>query len=111
MDGKTLSETAAREAWEEAGVKGDVSSTLLGLYGYDKTREPHPALPCVVTVFPLRVAGLARKFPERGQRHRKWFDAVKAARKVAEPELRALLENLDWVEGDIVNGTKALQPA
>jgi hypothetical protein len=42
-------------------------------------------------VFGLRVAELKGKFPERKERRRKWFDFEKAARKVIEPELRALL--------------------
>lgn len=86
--------SAAREAWEEAGVKGQTSPEALGLYCYDKILAPEAALPCAVAVFPLRVEELAAKFPERKERRRKWFGAAKAARKVAEPELRALFESL-----------------
>ncbi|MFN4129587.1 MAG: NUDIX hydrolase [Paracoccaceae bacterium] len=93
--GKSPAETAAVEAWEEAGVQGalDVAAPL-GLYGYDKLRAPKDAIPCIVSVFSLRVSKLANKFPERKQRRRKWFDARKAARKVAEPDLRLLLAHL-----------------
>jgi hypothetical protein len=52
-------------------------------------------LPCVVGVYGLRVRRLAHKFPERGDRRRKWFTAEKAARRVVEPELRALLMAVD----------------
>ena len=90
-DGKTAAGAAAQEAWEEAGVEGLVTEAPLGLYSYDKMLKPGTALPCIVTVFALRVARLRRRFPERRERRRKWFDAAKAARKVAEPELRALL--------------------
>ncbi|MFT4149867.1 MAG: NUDIX hydrolase [Paracoccaceae bacterium] len=83
-------EAAAQEAWEEAGVEGAVSPDSVGFYSYDKAMKSG-ALPCMVAVFPLRVARLADRFPEAGQRRRKWFDAAKAARKVAEPELRVLL--------------------
>ena len=83
---------AAQEAWEEAGVTGTISPDPLGRYGYDKVLTPDMALPCAVSVYALRVAALARKFPERDQRRRKWFTAEKAARKVAEPDLRALLQ-------------------
>lgn len=82
---------AAREAWEEAGVHGSIADDAIGFYSYDKIIPRDAALPCMVTVFPLRVTGLADCFPERKQRRRKWFAAAKAARKVAEPELRALL--------------------
>lgn len=91
MAGKTAWETAAQEAWEEAGVVGRVVDQPLGNFAYDKMRAPKEPLPCDVSVFPLRVERVADKFPERKERRRKWFDATKAARKVAEPQLRALL--------------------
>jgi len=89
--GRMAADSAAEEAWEEAGVEGDVARTMLGLYSYAKVLKPGLVQPCIVTVYALRVARLRRRFPERGERRRKWFDAAKAARKVAEPELRALL--------------------
>ena len=46
---------------------------------------------CAVDVFALRVEALKDRFPERKERRRKWFAAAKAARKVAEPELRKLI--------------------
>lgn len=91
IEGKTPAQSAALEAWEEAGVKGQIQDQALGRYTYDKARIPRPPTPCAVSVFPLRVEGLATKFPEREERRRKWFAAAKAARKVAEPELRTLL--------------------
>ena len=94
MAGLDPAAAAAREAWEEAGVTGDVTPEPLGLYTYAKVMKDAEDLPCAVTVFPLRVALLAARFPERKERRRKWFSAAKAARKVAEPELCALLESL-----------------
>lgn len=91
MDGRSGPEAAAVEAWEEAGVEGRVATETLGFFGYDKTIAPDIAHPCMVSVYPLRVATLSRRFPERKERRRKWFSAEKAARKVMEPELRALL--------------------
>jgi len=92
MAGKTGAEAAGQEAWEEAGVearKGTVNP--LGQYAYDKILKPGLALPCLVTVYALRVSRLRGKFPEYKERRRKWFYASRAARKVAEAELRALL--------------------
>ena len=91
MDGRSGPEAAAVEAWEEAGVEGRVATETLGFFGYDKTIAPDIAHPCMVSVYPLRVSTLSRRFPERKERRRKWFSAEKAARKVMEPELRALL--------------------
>lgn len=91
---------ATREAWEEAGVEGSADPGCIGLYSYDKglgkAQGPRRRLvPCVVAVYPLKVKALHMDFPERGQRRRKWFAPKKAARKVDEPELQALLAALD----------------
>ncbi|MCB2115337.1 MAG: NUDIX hydrolase [Rhodobacteraceae bacterium] len=91
MKGKTPAEAALREAFEEAGVEGKVVDDLLGVYSYDKVLEGTAVQPCVVAVYPVAVARLISRFPERGQRERRWFKPKKAARKVAEPELSALL--------------------
>lgn len=87
-------QAAAVEAWEEAGVQGVVSDDPLSFYSYDKALANAPCLPCLVTVFPMHVTGLAARFPERKERRRKWFAPEKAAKRVAEPELRALLQAL-----------------
>jgi 8-oxo-dGTP pyrophosphatase MutT (NUDIX family) len=100
MQGRAGHEAAAIEAWEEAGVEGKVSPETLGFFGYDKIISPEQAHPCMVSVYPLRVASLARNFPERKERRRKWFSAEKAARKVVEPELRSLLVRL--ADGSVV---------
>lgn len=89
--GLSAAESAAREAWEEAGVEGRLDDSCLGSYDYAKTIGRDAALPCVVKVFPIRVGRLADSYPERGQRRRKWFGLKKAARKVQEPGLRALI--------------------
>lgn len=82
---------AAREAWEEAGVRGVPSASCVGFYAYHKVLAPEAGVPCMVAVYPLRVKTLAKGFPEEGQRRRKWFSPQRAAEKVSEPELRALL--------------------
>lgn len=91
MEGLCAAEAARQEAWEEAGVEGRIALEPIGLFSYDKQRLPKDPLPCVVSVFALRVTGLAEKYPERRERRRKWFSATKAANKVIEPELRSLL--------------------
>lgn len=92
MADTSAADAAMTEAWEEAGVRGKVIDRCIGVYSYVKLGDGDgPDLPCIVSVFPVRVKSLARDFPERGQRRRKWFSPKKAARKVAEPELRELL--------------------
>lgn len=101
MEGMDPSSAAAREAWEEAGVTGETMPEAIGFYSYDKVMKPGHSLPCAVAVYPLRVGQLADKFPERKERRRKWFAAAKAARKVAEPELRELLAALAEADGTL----------
>lgn len=94
MPGRSGAETAVMEAWEEAGVVGSITGPAVGSYGYQKGFGPDRALPCRVEVHPMRVERLARDFPEKGQRQRKWMHAKKAAKSVIEPELAALLREL-----------------
>jgi len=91
QEDKSAAGAAVAEAFEEAGVEGTLAKRPLGLYCYDKVIKPGVVQPCIVTVFALRVNRLRVRFPERRERRRKWFDAARASRKVAEPELRALL--------------------
>ncbi len=95
------SETALQEAYEEAGVNGKVSEACAGLYSYIKLLGPQRAneVPCVVAVYPIRVSKLVDDFPEREERRRRWFSPKKAAQKVDEPELRALLREFPEVLG------------
>lgn len=95
VDGWSPVECALAEAWEEAGVRGRVMGDCLGLYSYHKTIGPERGLPCAAMVFPVRVSSLAQKYPEAGQRRRKWLRPRKAAQKVDEKELAHILRNFD----------------
>lgn len=95
QDGATPAEAALTEAWEEAGVRGKVKSICLGIFSYAKERADAPNLPCVVAVFPVKVARLEKAFPEAKDRNRKWFSLKKAASLVKEPELAAMLKKFD----------------
>ena len=94
MDGMTPAASAAREAWEEAGVTGKVFDRCLGLFSYSKTIGG-AGLPIVAMVYPVRVKSLAAKYPEKGQRVRKWFSSKKAASLVAQPELARIIKDFD----------------
>ena len=93
--GKTPVESALTEAWEEAGVKGDVTGECLGLFSYQKNIEDQDDLPCVAMVYPVAVKSLAAKYPEKSERKRRWMSPKKAASRVDEPELARLLKNFD----------------
>lgn len=100
MKKRTDAEAAAREAWEEAGVEGQVGSRPIGLYTYRKILSGGAWIPCAVRVFALRVQAMRRDYPETGQRTSKWFSPEKAARNVAEPDLAALIRRFDPEEVD-----------
>lgn len=84
---------AANEAWEEAGVRGEVRARKIGRFTYEK-RLKNEAIPVRVTVYLLAVTEIADNWPEKGQRKRAWFTPEKAAAAVAEPELKELLLSL-----------------
>lgn len=92
MKRRTPQGAAAREALEEAGVKGDIAKQPFGAYHYDKRQPNGSVIPCRVDVFPLRVKRQGRTWPEAAQRTRRWFTLAEAIDAVDEPELKALIE-------------------
>ncbi|MCF3593371.1 NUDIX hydrolase [Rhodobacteraceae bacterium LMO-12] len=95
MSGETPGQGALTEAWEEAGVIGKAYEQCLGLYSYTKRVDDDTLLPCVAMIYPVKVAKLAKEFPEAGQRKRKWVSPKKAATLVKEPELAQILKTFD----------------
>ncbi len=83
-------ETAAREAFEEAGVEGRIATMPIGAFRYAKRRASGPA-PAIVNVYPLLVTRQAAAWPERGQRELRWFSPEDAAAAVEEPELAVII--------------------
>jgi len=92
---------AAREAWEEAGVVGEIGHRPLGRYHYVKRPGTSGRRRCEVTLYPLRVTHLSPHFPERGQRRRAWITLVAAVRRAEEPGLARLLARLEAGSGGV----------
>lgn len=88
--GHTLAEAAAREAWEEAGIRGEVDPEPLGTYSYRKNNRLHE-----VTVFCMRTSRVHNAWPERMLRQRQWVTIDEAMRRIEEAELRQLLAVVD----------------
>src|ERR1043165_1697869 len=61
-------EAAAKEAFEEAGLVGEVEPEPVGHYSYEKHLRGGRSVPCEVGVFPLWVERQLEDWPERGQR-------------------------------------------
>lgn len=98
VPGKSDIESALTEAWEEAGVvKAAAGVEPLGQFSYLKRADGgRNAIDEVLNAeaFLVRVKKLARTYPEKGQRRRKWFGLAAAAGLVDEPQLRAMLLRL-----------------
>ena len=95
MDGLTPADSARVEAWEEAGVTGRVAGACLGVFSYAKGVGDLDDLSCVAMLYPIEVVSLAKKYPEAGQRRRRWLSRKKAAQIVGEIELARLILDFD----------------
>lgn len=91
MKGRKPFEAAAREAYEEAGLRGAVGKRPIGLYLYQKRLRNLDTVLCQVKVFPLEVRKQLKHFPEARQRELRWFTPSDAAEAVSEPGLAALI--------------------
>jgi 8-oxo-dGTP pyrophosphatase MutT (NUDIX family) len=101
MKGAKPAEAAAREAFEEAGVRGRIAAEPLGTYAYRKRDDDHkhPAVACRVRVFVLQVKRQATRWPERHERETCWFEAKEAAARVDDAGMRDLIEALAATHG------------
>jgi 8-oxo-dGTP pyrophosphatase MutT (NUDIX family) len=86
--------SAAREAFEEAGLAGEAEASPCGRYAYAKKLARGTLAPTEVLVFRFRVSALLDHWPERRERERRLFTPAEAAALVAEPELAALIRAL-----------------
>jgi 8-oxo-dGTP pyrophosphatase MutT (NUDIX family) len=113
MKGKKPHNCAAREALEEAGVKGKVSKRAIGYYRYVKQLPKNAAIPCSVDVYPLMVERQLKRWPEQGQRSLGWFSAANAASLVDEGELARLIVAFaeKWAADKGLVGAPLLPPA
>lgn len=88
-DGYTLPETAAMEAWEEAGVRGTVREEALGIFEDDRNGRYARIL-----LYALMVGEEAEKWPEDSIRERKWMSLDEAAETVSCEPLAELMQEL-----------------
>ena len=82
-------ESAQKEAAEEAGVVGSVSTVPVGEYRYPKWGGA-----CTVQVFALHVHTVWDTWPEAAERKRQWMAPDAAAHAVHDPELQQLISTL-----------------
>lgn len=95
--GETTSQTAQREAFEEAGVWGTPEDNVFGLYIYEK--EGHP-IRFQVSVHLLEVTASLDTFPERQIRKTRWIPASAAINETGYPGLERILERFVFLATD-----------
>ena len=82
-------DSAAKEAYEEAGARGEVDSAALGVYQYEKWGGT-----CTVEVFPMRVGELLDAWPEAHVRRRLWLPLHEAVRALRPDALQAIVSRI-----------------
>jgi 8-oxo-dGTP pyrophosphatase MutT (NUDIX family) len=87
--GMTPAESAANEAFEEAGVLGRVLEQAIGSFAYRKWGGR-----CEVKVFPMRVKDELNEWPESRERRRKWLPLKKAAKRATLAGVREVIWKL-----------------
>ena len=92
--GKSPRYSAAREAFEEAGVVGADAKRTIGSFSYEKRMRNGGVVVCEVLVFALEVRRQNKQWPEKQERVVKWLSASQAAEKVKEPKLSAIINRL-----------------
>ena len=80
--------SAAKEALEEAGVRGRVGSKLLGVYRSRKWGRS-----CTVKVFPMQVSRVYKEWDE-DDRKRQWVPLKKALKLVGNDGLKRVMQKL-----------------
>ena len=87
-------ETAAREAYEEAGLIGTImSEEPVGYYRYAKQGAAWRRMLCEVAVFLFAVDRQLAKWPEKAERETRWFTPEQAAARVASGSLADVVQS------------------
>ncbi len=95
MKGKPDDEAARIEAWEEAGVtEASVRSDPVGSFISTKFDKDGDEVPCILSVYRVKVRQIADDYPEADRRDRIWVSPEEAATMVSEDGLRAILKAL-----------------
>jgi len=97
--GKSPHRSAAREAFEEAGVLGAVGRRPVDSFSYAKRLKNGRSVECEVRVFPLEVKRQRKEWPEKQERQVKWLSAPKAAEKVKDRAISKMIRRVAYKYG------------
>lgn len=86
----TAFESAKKEAFEEAGIKGTNETIELGSFTIKKYGGNTK-----IIVYTMEVEKIKDEYPEKNLRKRKWFPVDKAIKKVSFPEVGKMIKTLE----------------
>ncbi|HSW54145.1 MAG TPA: NUDIX hydrolase [Ignavibacteriaceae bacterium] len=82
-------QSAKKEAFEEAGVRGSNTTKILGSYTVRKNGSE-----LLTKIYSMKVTRIFKDYPEKNLRKRKWFSVYDAAKKVEIDELATIIRRL-----------------
>nr|WP_245344721.1 NUDIX hydrolase [Asticcacaulis solisilvae] len=92
IDGLSNAESAAREAYEEAGIVGETDETVVGHFVYEKARKGEDSVsPFSVEVYLMKVDRQLAYWPEASQRSIAWVSLAQAVTMIGNESLAELV--------------------
>jgi 8-oxo-dGTP pyrophosphatase MutT (NUDIX family) len=85
--GLSARQSALKEAFEEAGIKGILQPYPLGNFSYEKWGGI-----CRVSVYPCEVMQESDEWPEMNVRERRWFSIQDVTKKIDNEDLLKLIK-------------------
>lgn len=82
-------QSAKKEAFEEAGVRGSNTTRILGSYTVKKNGSE-----LLTKIYSMKVTRVFKDYPEKNLRKRKWFSIYDAAKKVEIDDLATIIRRL-----------------
>jgi len=82
-------QSAKKEAFEEAGVRGSNTTRIIGSYIVRKNGSE-----LLTKIYSMKVTRIFKDYPEKNLRKRKWFTVAEAAKKVEIDELARSIRKL-----------------
>lgn len=82
-------QSAKKEAFEEAGVRGSNATKILGSYTVRKNGSE-----LLTKIYSMNVTRIFKDYPEKNLRKRKWFSNADAVKKVSIPEIARMIRKL-----------------
>lgn len=86
--GYSAEQAALTEAFEEAGLKGDILDGAIGTYAYQKWDSD-----LIVAVYVMKVRDVETKWPEKSFRERRWATLAKAEELLEKHPVQPLLSD------------------